>query len=76
VTDNRSPYVVVRGDEIIVTLPGSNFRVVYHNSRREPGLIVRAQSGNTSHIATITQAEFRAHAWNAATDKARKLGWV
>ena len=67
-------HVEVQGGEIIVTLPGSNYRVVYHKA--EPGLIAKARSGNTSHIATMTQAEFHARAWKAANDKAHELGWI
>ena len=54
-------HVEVQGGEIIVTLPGSNYRVVYHKAA-EPGLIAKARSGNTSHIATMTQAKFHARA--------------
>jgi hypothetical protein len=75
VTDDRYLCVEVRGGEIIVTLPGSNYRVVYHKSA-EPGLIAKSRCGNTSHIATMTQAEFHAHAWKLANDQARELGWI
>ena len=75
-TDDRYLlHVEVRGGEIIVTLPGSNYKVVYYKSA-EPGLTAKARCGNTSHIATMTQAEFHAHAWKLANDKARELGWI
>jgi hypothetical protein len=33
--------VVIRGDEIVVTQPGSNFSAVYYKPRDEPQLIAK-----------------------------------
>ena len=58
--------VVIRGDEIVVTQPGSNFSAVYYKPRDEPQLIAKGTpSGNY---------KFLARAWQAANDKARELG--
>jgi hypothetical protein len=63
-----SLHTEVRGDEIIVTQRGSNFRAVYYKLPNEPQLIAKGTpSGNY---------KFLARAWQAANDKARELGWI
>jgi hypothetical protein len=60
--------VEVRGDEIIVTQPGSKFRAVYHKPEDRPQLVAKGTpQGNY---------DFLAQAWQAANDKARELGWI
>jgi hypothetical protein len=73
-TDNLQVEVV--RDGIVVTIPGTHFKVVYQKCFEAPGLV--ATSGWTSDDldAPITPNEFRALAWRAANDKARELGWV
>jgi hypothetical protein len=68
--------IEVRDDEIIVTLPDTDYRVVYHKPAREPQLIAKSRSDREHQEARITQAEFHARAWKAANDKARELGWI
>jgi hypothetical protein len=76
-TDRDSLYVEVHGDEIIVTLPGTSYRVVYRKpSPGNSGLMATSRSGRWEQGTTITQAEFHARAWKAAEDKARKLRWI
>jgi hypothetical protein len=68
----RDLHVEVAGDCIIVTLPGSGYRVTYYKGADESGW----HSGRTERGAALTQAEFHARAWKAADDKARELGWI
>jgi hypothetical protein len=68
--------VEVRGGDIVVTLPGTSYRAVYHKPADKPGLMATSRSGRWAQGTPITQAEFHARAWRAANIKARELGWV
>ena len=75
----RKPKTVteVAGDEIIVTMPGTNFRVAYEKT--EGGkLIASSFSGRNSESgrSQITFPKFLALAWTSANAKARELGWI
>ena len=58
-------FVVVKGDEIIVT-SFTGFRAAYWN---HPQLIVRQRTDTDDH-------EMLAQAWQAANARARELGWI
>jgi hypothetical protein len=75
-TPRADLHVEVRADEIIVTLPHTSYRVVYHKQNGEPGLIAKSRSGRWEQGVTMTIVEFHARAWKAASDKARKLEWI
>jgi hypothetical protein len=66
--------VEVEDDGIIVSLPGTNFRVIYRKPSQYPGLITYDFRGDKD--AGITLANFLARAWRIANDKARELGWI
>lgn len=66
--------VTVEGTSIIVTMPGTTFRVVYRIPTHAHGLIAFDVQG--SREASVTMAEFLACAWKLANDKARELGWI
>ena len=66
--------VEVGDDGIIVTLPGTTFRVIYHKTPDAPGLVASAIQSDKS--AGIAQFDFLARAWRVANDKARELGWI
>jgi hypothetical protein len=69
--------VEVQGDDIVVTLPGTRYVVTYYRAAAFPQqLLTKSHSGREDEDAPITQAEFRARAWKAASHKARALGWV
>ena len=68
--------IEVRDDEIVVTLPGTSYRAVYHKPADKPGLIATFRSGRWEQGTPMTQAEFHARAWRAANIKARELGWL
>jgi hypothetical protein len=69
-------HVEVQGDEIRVTLSGTSFEVVYHKRADKPLLMATSRTGRWEKGTPMTQAEFHAHAWKAAHDKARELGWI
>ena len=74
-TDKPDLHVEVQGDYIIITLPGTKFRVTYYKLNDPPEL--RAKSDWTDDPdAPVTLGAFRARAWIAANDKARELGWI
>ncbi len=73
--DRDNLHVEVSGGEIVITLPGTSYRAVYHKPADKPGLIATSRSGRWEQGTPMTQAEFNARAWQAANDKARELGW-
>ena len=74
-TDKADLHVELQGDYIIITLPGTKFRVTYYKLNDPPEL--RAKSDWTDDPdAPVTLGAFRARAWIAANDKARELGWI
>ena len=63
------PYCDSRLDgELIVTMPGSSFKAVYHKPANQPQLVAK-QSPSGTH-------EFRARAWWEACQRARSMGWI
>jgi hypothetical protein len=63
-------------DEIIVTLPGTVYKVVYQRIADPPGLVVKSERIPDDPFAPIPQAEFLARAGTAAAEKAREFGWI
>jgi hypothetical protein len=57
--------VEVSDDEIIVTQRGRDFLAIYHIPEDEPRLVAKAMPIGTH--------EFKARAWRAANDKARRV---
>jgi hypothetical protein len=58
----------VSGEEIIITLPGSDCIAVYRHAKSEPRLQTQGRPNGTT--------EFKVQAWKLANDKARELGWI
>ena len=69
-------HVEARDRDIIVTMPGTNFRVVYRKPDRGPQLVARLDYFQNEQKGPITRAQFLACAWKLANDKARQLGWI
>ena len=61
-------------DNIIVTLPGTTFRVIYRKAYEGSGLLAFGVRGDED--AGISQIDFLARASRIANDKARELGWI
>jgi hypothetical protein len=68
--------VEVQGDDIIVTMQGTSFRVVYRKPHLDPGLVAKLDYFPEEQKGPITHAEFFAPAQKFAADKARELGWI
>ena len=69
--------VEVQGDDIVVTLPSTSYVVTYYRAAAFPQqLLTKSHSGREDEGAPMTQVEFHARAWKAASHKARALGWI
>jgi hypothetical protein len=69
--------VQVLDDEIVVTLPGTNYSVTYYKMIGSPGLMAkRIADTDDARIPRMRVSEFLAKAWKLANDKARELGWI
>jgi hypothetical protein len=66
--------VVLEGDSIVVTIPGTIYSVTYHKLRNPPWLFA-AEIRNDLN-SSIDKFTFRARAWATAKEKARELGWL
>ena len=71
-----SLHVGVWKDEILITLPGTNYTVTYHKPASSPGLLAKNFPTKDDSRVPMTQAEFLERAWKLANDKARELGWI
>ena len=63
------------GHEIIVTRPGTDMMTAYRKAPDRPNLIL-TRSWEHPTIMSPEISKFRAHAFPAATNKARELGWI
>jgi hypothetical protein len=75
-TDQDDLKIEVRAGDIVVTMSGTSFRVVYRKPLRGPQLVARLDYFQDQQKGSITRAEFLARAWKLANDKARELGWI
>jgi hypothetical protein len=68
--------IEVWGDDIMVTLPGTNYWVTYFKRKNCPGLLAKNIVNKDDPRIPMTSADFLAKAWKVANDKARELGWI
>jgi hypothetical protein len=68
--------IEVRGQDIIVTMPETSFRVVYRKPNRGSQLVTKLDYFQHDQKGPITRAQFLARAWKLANDKARERGWI
>jgi hypothetical protein len=68
-------HLEIEGDEIVVTRPGTDFELVYGHPKGARNLVVK-RSWVPRTEATPAINEFRRAAQQAATAKARELGWI
>jgi hypothetical protein len=66
--------VVLEGDAIVVTIPGTSYSVSYRKLRNSAWLV--ASDIHDDADSSISKFTFRARAWTAANEKARELGWI
>jgi hypothetical protein len=74
--DPHGLHVEMRDDEMIVTLPHTRYAVTYYKSANDPQLQAKDFPLEGDPRSDMSQAEFMAHAWKLANDKARRLGWI
>ena len=67
--------VEVEGTSIIVTMPGTCFRVTYFISS-DPPTLTQSNVLVTDAHADISSRQFETLAWEAANAKARELSWI
>ena len=63
-------------DDIVVSLPGSSYSVMYYKPSNSPQLLAKRISDRDDPRVAMRLSEFLAAAWRAANDKARELGWI
>jgi hypothetical protein len=68
--------VDVVDDEIIVSLPGTNYSVTYYKRANSPQLLAKNISHKDDLRTPVKLSEFLSRAWRVANDKARELGWI
>jgi hypothetical protein len=69
--------VQVVDDEIVVTLPGTDYSVTSYKMIGSPGLMAkRIADTDDPRIPRMRVSKFLAKAWKLANDKARELGWI
>jgi hypothetical protein len=66
----------VRGGDIIVDLPGTNYTITYHKPAVSSQLLAVYLPAKDDARTRLTQAQFLARARRLANDKARELGWI
>jgi hypothetical protein len=69
-------HVEVEGGDIMVTLPGTSYAVIYYKLANSPQLHGRHLPDQVDRRSPISQAAFVGKAWKLANDKARELGWI
>jgi len=69
--------VRVLGPDIIVTLPGTSFRVMYTKTK-DNKLVASGFSARKleNEERRVSFPNFLALAWPAANDKAKEIGWI
>jgi hypothetical protein len=68
--------VELKGEEIVVTRPGTDFMMAYGKAPDRPNLVVATRSWEKPTVTSPEISQFRAHAFQAAVAKARELGWI
>jgi hypothetical protein len=75
-TDFAALSIQVKGKDLIITLPGSNYAVTYFKRDGSSGLLAKDMVQQDDPRLPQTAAEFLGMAWKIANQKARELGWI
>jgi hypothetical protein len=69
--------VEVLDDEILVTMPGTSFSIVYEKTK-DNQLIASSFSGRKvqDERSKVSFPHFLSLAWTAANEKAKEIGWI
>jgi hypothetical protein len=68
--------VELRGQNILITLPGTSFRVVYPKPARGRLAAMPVYPPQSKRSALFTRLQFLARARKLANERARELGWI
>ena len=68
--------VDVVDDEILVSLPGTTYSVIYFKREKSPQLSARNIPMTDDLRTPLSLSDFLSRAWREANDKARELGWT
>jgi hypothetical protein len=63
-------------DEILVSLPGTSYSVLYFKREGSPQLSARHIPMMDDLRTPLKLSEFLSRAWREANAKARELGWI
>jgi hypothetical protein len=68
--------VAVRGSDIVVTAPDTDYVMTYHKPTNSPQLIAKNFPRKEDRRVAMTLADFLTAAYKLANDKAREQGWI
>lgn len=69
--------VEVLDDEILVTMPGTNFSIVYERTKDNRLIASHFSGRKVQHEGNrVSFPRFLSLAWTAANEKAREIGWI
>jgi hypothetical protein len=68
--------IVIVDDEIIVSLPYTNYTVTYFKPENSPQLVAKNIPRTDDNRTPIEFSDFLSHAWAIANEKAREPGWI
>lgn len=63
-------------DDIIVTMPGTDYSVTYYKPTKSPSLLAKRIVDKDDPRADLSVSEFLGAAWHLANLRARELGWI
>jgi hypothetical protein len=69
--------VKVAGDVLVVTMPGTDFRITYEKT--DENRLVASNFHARQHLekrCRVSFPRFLGLAWTAANDKAKEIGWL
>jgi hypothetical protein len=69
--------VKVAGDVLVVTMPGTDFRITYEKT--DQNRLVASNFHARQHLderRRVSFPKFLGLAWTAANDKAKEIGWL
>jgi hypothetical protein len=67
----------IQDDRIVITLPGTKFRVVYRKREHASwSWLIASDYDRDDSEDPVSRADFLARTWRLAHDKARELGWI
>ena len=72
----RNVHLEIDGHRIIASMPEANCQVVFFRSEDRSSLKEAPGMAIDASVPRAARESFEASAWEAATRKARELGWI